>query len=319
MTRASNGQLWAALLTVYVVWGSTYLAIKLAVRTLPPLLAAGSRFVVAGLLLAVILAVLRRPFQATRGEALAAAGVGIALLSVGVGLVHVAELRIDSSVAAMIAGSVPLQVVVWRTLAGERVRPATIAAAIVGLLGLALVVVPDGLRGGGTAIGLLTMLTGSLAWSSGSFASGRLRLPRDPFVTTTIEMLAGGAALLVVATATGELADLDRADLEAGPLLAWAYLVVFGSLLAFTAYAWLLHHAPISRVVTHQYVNPLVAVALGALVLHERPGPEALLGAILIVAAVAATLRIESGDAAAVATAEPAGAGLPGTRADPSG
>jgi drug/metabolite transporter (DMT)-like permease len=259
MTRASNGQLWAALLTVYVVWGSTYLAIKLAVRTLPPLLAAGSRFVVAGLLLAVILAVLRRPFQATRGEALAAAGVGIALLSVGVGLVHVAELRIDSSVAAMIAGSVPLQVVVWRTLAGERVRPAT------------------------------------------------------------IEMLAGGAALLVVATATGELADLDRADLEAGPLLAWAYLVVFGSLLAFTAYAWLLHHAPISRVVTHQYVNPLVAVALGALVLHERPGPEALLGAILIVAAVAATLRIESGDAAAVATAEPAGAGLPGTRADPSG
>lgn len=318
MTRATSGQLWAALLTVYVVWGSTYLAIKLAVRTLPPLLAAGSRFLVAGALLGAILLALGRSLRTTRGEALAAAGLGVALLALGVGLVHVAELRIDSSVAAMIAGSVPLQVVVWRTLAGERVRPVTSAAAVVGLAGLALVVLPDGLRGGGTAIGLLTMLVGSIAWSRGSFTAGRLRLPADPFVATTIEMLAGGAVLLVVGTAIGEWGELGRGDLEPGPLLAWAYLVVFGSVVAFTAYAWLLHHAPISRVVTHQYVNPLVAVALGALLLGERPGPATLAGATVIVGAVVATLRSEAG-ATGVPTTEPGAAGPPGTPAGPNG
>ena len=236
-----------------------------------------------------------RSLTATRRQVVAAAGLGVVLLGCGVGLVHVAEQHIDSSVAAMIAGSVPLQVVVWRTLSGERVRRATVVAAIVGLLGLALVVAPDGLRGGGTAVGLLTMLVATIAWSRGSFASARLDLPADPFVTTVIEMLAGGMALLVVGTALGQWGDLDRADLEAGPVAAWAYLVTFGSIVAFTAYAWLLQHAPISRVVTHQYVNPLVAVALGAAFLGERPGPTTLVGAVVIVGAVAATLRSESG------------------------
>jgi drug/metabolite transporter (DMT)-like permease len=108
-------------------------------------------------------------------------------------------------------------------------------------------------------------------------------------------MLAGGTALVVVGTALGEWSDLDRADLEAGPVAAWTYLVTFGSVVGFTAYAWLLHHAPISRVVTHQYVNPLVAVALGAAFLGERPGPTTIVGAVVIVGAVAATLRSESG------------------------
>jgi drug/metabolite transporter (DMT)-like permease len=139
------------------------------------------------------------------------------------------------------------------------------------------------------------MLVGTIAWSRGSFASSSLDLPADPFTTTVIEMLAGGIALLVVGTALGEWSDLDRADLVAGPVAAWAYLVVFGSIVAFTAYAWLLHHAPISRVVTHQYVNPLVAMALGAVFLGERPGPTTLVGAVVIVGAVATTLRSESG------------------------
>ncbi len=295
MRPASNGKVWVALVTVYVVWGSTYFAIKIAVRTLPPLLVAGARFLVAGALLGAMLHLAGRDLRASRRQVAAAGGLGVVLLGCGVGLVHVAEQHIDSSVAAMIAGSVPLQVVVWRTLAGERVRRATVVAAIVGLVGLALVVAPDGLRGGATAVGLLTMLVGTIAWSRGSFASSRLDLPADPFVTTVIEMLAGGAALLTVGSALGQWGDLERADLEAGPVAAWVYLVTFGSILAFTAYAWLLQHAPISRVVTHQYVNPLVAVALGAAFLGERPGPTTLVGAVVIVGAVAATLRSESG------------------------
>jgi drug/metabolite transporter (DMT)-like permease len=300
MRSSTNARVWIALVTVYVVWGSTYFAIKIAVRTLPPVLAAGTRFLAAGVLLGAVLLVAGRSLRATRRQVVAAAGLGIVLLGCGVGLVHVAEQHIDSSVAAMIAGSVPLQVVVWRTLSGERVRRATVVAAIVGLLGLALVVAPDGLRGGGTAVGLLTMLVGTIAWSRGSFASSRLDLPADPFVTTVIEMLAGGTALLVAGTALGQWGDLARADLEAGPVAAWVYLVTFGSIVAFTAYAWLLQHAPISRVVTHQYVNPLVAVALGAAFLGERPGATTLVGAVVIVGAVAATLRSEGGSRIAV-------------------
>jgi drug/metabolite transporter (DMT)-like permease len=209
-------------------------------------------------------------------------------------MVHVAEQRIDSGVAAMIAGSVPLQVVVWRTLAGDRVQRGTAAAALVGLLGLALIVVPGGVGGGSSAIGLLIMLGASLSWSRGSFISHRLTLPRDPFVATTIEMLAGGLVLLVLGSALGEWSDVTREALQAGPIAAWAYLVVAGSMIGFTAYAWLLRVAPISQVVTHQYVNPLVAVALGAAVLGERPGVLTAVGAALIVGAVVVTVSRES-------------------------
>ena len=188
----SRIELWAALWVVYLVWGSTYLGIKLAVRTLPPLLTAGTRFLAAAAALAAILALARRSLRVGRREALSAAGLGVVLLACGVGMVHVAETRIDSGVAAMIAGSVPLQIVVWRALAGERVPRATVLAAAVGLAGLALVVGPDGLGGGSVAVGLLVMLAASLAWSRGSFVSRRLSIPGDPFVATVYEMLGAG-------------------------------------------------------------------------------------------------------------------------------
>lgn len=285
---------------VYVVWGSTYLGIKLAVRTLPPLLTAGTRFLAAAGILAAILVVARRSLRVERREALSAAGLGIALLAFGVGLVHVAELRIDSSVAAMIAGSVPLQIVVWRVLAREKVPAATGIAALVGLGGLALVVAPGGFGGGSAAIGLLVMLAASLSWSRGSFVSNRLSLPSDPFVATVYEMLGGGLVLVLAGLVAGEASSLDREAFQAGPIAAWAYLAVFGSVVGFSAYAWLLGNAPISQVVTHQYVNPLVAVALGALILDERPGLATLAGAALIVSAVAVTARYEGGTPEAV-------------------
>jgi drug/metabolite transporter (DMT)-like permease len=315
--RRERIQLWTALWVVYLVWGSTYLAIKVAVRTLPPFLTAGTRFLAAAALLTGILAIARRSLRVAPREALAAAGLGVALLACGVGLVHVAETRIDSSIAAMIAGSVPLQIVIWRKIAGEQVPRQTVLAALVGLGGLALVVGPDGLAGGSTAVGLLVMLTASLAWSRGSFVSRRLRIPADPFVATVYEMLGGGLVLAVAGLVAGEAGDLDRAALEPGPLAAWAYLAVFGSVIGFSAYAWLLGKAPISQVVTHQYVNPLVAVALGALLLDERPGLATLAGAALIVGAVAVTVRRE-GRAERVRPRR-ASAAPRETRADPTG
>jgi drug/metabolite transporter (DMT)-like permease len=292
MRRATGPPLWVALATVYVVWGSTYLGIKVSVETMPPLLSAGFRFVTAGLILAGILAVLGRSLRVSRQEALAAAGLGVLLLTFGVGVVTVAETRIDSSVAAMIAGSVPLQVVLMRSVAGESVERTTRLAAAVGIVGLALIVVPGGSQGGSTAIGLLLMLGASIAWSTGSFVSRRLSLPADPFVSAVVQMLGGGLMLVAAGTVLGEWRDAGDA-LAPGPVAAWLYLVVAGSLVGFSAYAWLLRSAPISLVVTHQYVNPLVAIALGTAFLGERPSPAMLVGAAVVVAAVFATVRVE--------------------------
>jgi drug/metabolite transporter (DMT)-like permease len=151
------------------------------------------------------------------------------------------------------------------------------------------------------------MISASIAWSTGSFFSGRLGLPRDPFVASAYEMLAGGVFLTLGATAFGEWGELSGEAFALDSVAAWSYLVVFGSLLGFTCYAWLLRVAPISLVVTHQYVNPLVAIALGMLILGERPSPLALAGAGLVVAAVYVAVRAESPRAPRPASVAPRG------------
>jgi drug/metabolite transporter (DMT)-like permease len=307
-------QVWAALVVVYIVWGSTYFAIKVAVDTLPPLLTAGSRFLTAGLILTAILALRGRSLRITRREFLSSASVGLLLLTLGVGVVHVAETRIDSSVAAMIAGTVPLQVILLRLGAGENPSRATRLSTLAGLVGLGLVVAP-GLGAGSTALGLVVMVAASVSWSIGSFLSPRLSLPRDPFVASAYEMVAGGVLLTGAALALGEWRDLGGGALAADSVAAWVYLVVMGSLVGFTAYAWLLGAAPISLVVTHQYVNPLVAIALGVLLLAERPSPFALAGAALVVGAVYVAVRAESPRRT---SARPESAVQPGTRAGPT-
>jgi len=283
-----------ALWTVYVVWGSTYLAIKVSVRTLPPLTSAGGRFLLAAVLLAALLALRGKSLRVARRELGAASFLGVWLLGIGVGGTTLAETRIDSSIAAMIAGSVPLQVILWRTVSRERVAAATRVSVAVGLAGLALVVLPGG-DGAGSTVGLGLMLAASIGWSSASYFGRRLPTPRDPFVTTAYEMGAAGLALVAVGLVVGEGADMSVAMLEPGPVLAWLYLGVFGSLVALSAYVWLLANAPISKVVTHQYVNPLVAIALGALFLEEALPPTTLAGAAVIIGSVFVAVRAESG------------------------
>ena len=283
---------WIALLIVYVVWGSTYFGIKVAVETIPPLLAAGSRFLVAGLLLAAVLAWRGRSLRVTRAELVASGVAGVLLLGLGVGLVHVAETRIDSSVAAMIAGTVPLQIIALRLLAGESPARATRLSTLAGLFGLLLVVAP-GLGAGSTALGLAVMISATMSWALGSFLSKRLSLPSDPFVASVYEMGLGGAFLMVGAAAFGEYGDLGSSTFALDSVLAWVYLVVMGSVVGFSAYAWLLKVAPISLVVTHQYVNPLVAIALGMAFLGERPSPWTFAGAGLVIGAVYVAIRAE--------------------------
>jgi drug/metabolite transporter (DMT)-like permease len=206
----------------------------------------------------------------------------------------------------MIAGTVPLQVILMRMLAGDQPSRATRLSTLAGLAGLGLVVAP-GLGAGSTAIGLAVMIGASISWSTGSFLSSRVALPRDPFVATAYEMAAGGVFLMGASLAVGEWGELDSASFATDSIVAWAYLVVMGSLVGFTAYAWLLRVAPISLVVTHQYVNPLVAIALGMLVLDERPSPWTLTGALLVVGAVYVAVRAESPRRRRPASAAPRG------------
>jgi len=285
--RASGLNVWLALGIVYVVWGSTYLAIAIAVETLPPLLYAGLRFALAGLLLAAWLAFRGVDLRISRRELAGAAAVGILLLAVANGLVVLAERTVPSGVAALIVASIPLWIVIYRMIAGERVGRDLLAGVLLGLVGVAILVVPGGLNGTIDPIGALMLFGATLSWALGTFLSPRLSTPRNALVSTAYQMLAGGVVLLVVGLGRGELAQVDPATFSIRSMIAFAYLVLFGSLVAYSAYTWLLRNASVSLVSTYAFVNPVVAVVLGALVLAEPITPSILIGAAVIVVAVA--------------------------------
>jgi len=209
------------------------------------------------------------------------------LLAGGNGLVVLAERTVPSGLTALVIASVPLWIVVFRLFAGDRIAASLMVGVLVGFAGVAILVVPRGASGEVDPIGLLMLVGATFSWALGTFASPRLRTPRDPLASTTVQMLAGGALLVALAVAIGEPARADPSSFSTASLIAMAYLVVFGSLLAFSAYTWLLQHAPVSVVATYAYVNPVVAVVLGALVLSEVVTPSMLFGAAIILAAVA--------------------------------
>nr|WP_313896963.1 EamA family transporter [Streptomyces sp. GC420] len=276
-----------ALGIVYVVWGSTYLGIRVAVETMPPFLSAGARFVTAGLILAALVARRQGPaaLRVTRRELASAALVGLLLLLGGNGLVVLAETSVPSGLAALLVAVMPVWVVLLRTAFGDRPGGATFGGVALGLLGLAVLTLP-GLSGDVGLGGVLTVLVATLLWSAGSFSAGRIPMPADPFAAGAYEMIAGGLGCALLALVRGEQRGLDLAAVSTRSWLALGYLVVFGSLVAFTAYAWLLHSAPLSLVSTYAYVNPVVAVALGALVLGEELTWPILLGGAVVVAGV---------------------------------
>lgn len=284
---------WAALWTVYLVWGSTYLAIRVVVETLPPLLSAGARFIAAGLVMYAWLALRggRARVRVTLREIGASALVGSALLLGGNGVVAIAEQTVPSGLAALIIASVPLWVIVLRALFGDRASGGTLVGVVVGFAGVGLLVGSQ--TGGGSLGGVILLVLASVSWATGSFFSSKLPLPKDPFVSTSVQMLTGGGALVVAGLAGGEMSGLDVGSFSAASLFSLGYLVVFGSLLAFTAYTWLLHNAPISKVSTYAYVNPVVAVFLGWLILSETITVTMLVGAAVIVASVAFIVRHE--------------------------
>lgn len=261
----------------------------IAVQTLPPILAAGIRFLTAGVLLCAWLALRRgrAALRIERAEVGGAALVGALLLAGGNGMVMLAERTVPSGLAALIVASVPLWIIVFRMAAGDRLAASLIAGVLVGFGGVGVLVVPRGASGEIDPFGLVVLVGATFSWALGTFASPRLRMPRDGLTSTAVQMLSGGALLVAVAAAIGEPARTDPTTFSTASLIALAYLVLFGSLVGFSAYSWLLQHAPLSVVATYAYVNPVVAVLLGAVVLSEAVTPSMLVGAAIILAAVA--------------------------------
>jgi drug/metabolite transporter (DMT)-like permease len=292
----SRWLLLANLWTVYLVWGSTYLAIRVTVQTVPPFLSAGIRFVVAGALLAAYLAVRGRLHigKLTREQVVACAVVGALLLLGGNGLITMAEQTVPAGFAALLVASMPLWVVVLRIADGQRVSRTTIAAVLVGFVGVAILVLPKAGGGLATLGAPLLLMVAAVSWAIGSFSSQRLPLPRDPLVSTSLQMFLGGVFLTVGGLILGEAGRLDLASISAASAVSLLYLIVFGSLIGFSAYTWLLHHAPVSTVTTYAYINPIVAVLLGWAILAEEITVAIDVGALVILASVALVVRQES-------------------------
>ena len=292
-------QVWTALWIVYIVWGSTYLAIRVVVETMPPMLTGGVRFLIAGLLMLVVVLVRRGGVGALRGVNRAqlgwAAFVGSCLAAGGNGLVMVGEQWIESGLAALIIAAVPLWVVLFRRLAGERVSRVTLIGVAFGFVGVGVLLLP----GGGAhaePIGFFFLICASLSWATGSFASSRDRvtLPGDPVLSTALQMTFGGLLGIVIGAAIGEFGEVDVDGFATDSLIAFAYLILIGSLVAYTAYSWLLQNVPVSKVATYAFVNPVIAIFLGWLFLSEDITLTIAAGATVIVLSVAAIVRQET-------------------------
>ena len=295
-TRAPGqpGLVVVALGIVYLVWGSTYLAIRIMVEQMPPLTSAGIRFLTAGVVVAGVLMARGGPPRLTVSgrQLLSCALIGLLLPVLGQGMVTVGENGgAPSGVTALLIAAVPLWVICYRVLSGERAGGRTLAGVVVGFGGVAVLITANGLGGSFPPWTLAVILLAGLSWAFGSWLQPRLRLPRDPFVLVAYEMLVGGGTLTVLGLLSGE--EFDPATYSARSWAAWTYLVLFGSVVAFTAYVWLLQSAPVSLVATYAYVNPLVAVFLGWLILSEPVTTPTLVGGAIVVGSVAVVVRSE--------------------------
>jgi drug/metabolite transporter (DMT)-like permease len=283
-----------ALAVVYVVWGSTYLGIRIVVEEADPLTAMGQRYTVAGILLAIVLAVRSGPqrLALTGRQLLGCAVLGLLLPLLGNGMVSVAEAHgATSGYTALLIAVTPLAIVVFRTVEHDRPRPMTLVGVLAGFAGLAILVLLG--RGDADPVPLgpaLLVLFAGTCWALGSYIQPRLWLPRDPFVIAVYEMFLGGLMMTVTGIAVGEQFTFDYSTRT---WLALGYLVVFGSVLAFTAYVWLVSNAPISLVATYAYVNPVIAVLLGWLVLDETLSLATVVGGSIVVGAVAVVITSE--------------------------
>jgi drug/metabolite transporter (DMT)-like permease len=297
MSQPSRAAVISAFTAVYLVWGSTYLGIRFAIETMPPFLMAGSRFLLAGLVLYAV-ARFRGAARPVRADWKRATIIGAALILCGNGGVTFGELYVPSALTALLIAMVPVFMAVLGWLSGITARPTRVVwlGLACGLAGVALLVRPDpaALSHPRLSLGVGIILTSALIWSAGSLYAGRTTSRTTPFASAGMQMICGGALQLLAGFAFGEHRGFDITAVSAQSWLAWLYLIVFGAIVGYTAYSWLLLHCPPAQVATYAYVNPVVAVLLGATLGGEKMTPGMIAGAALIVAAVAAVIAKQS-------------------------
>ena len=286
--------LWFNLVVVYIVWGSTYAGIAVADQSIPPLIGISVRFLFGAALLGAWMGLTRRSLRVTRIELKNVTFVAIALLVAGTGGVFISEEHLPSSYVSLLICGTPIWLAFFRKLAGDHPSRKSLTGVGIGLVGMVVLLFPALQSARTEASDLwwsLFMLAGSLSWSYGSFRAKKLEMPRDPLVMTFWEMAIGGAVLSLIAAASRQ--SVVIADITPASLWALLYLVLFGSLLAYTSYVWLLANAPISLVGTYAYVNPVIAVLLGRVLLQEPLGWNIWVGGLIILSGVGLTVSAE--------------------------
>jgi drug/metabolite transporter (DMT)-like permease/GNAT superfamily N-acetyltransferase len=288
---------WLALGSIYLIWGSTYLAIRVMVETVPPLLGAGFRFLIAGAVFYAFLRV-RRGAAAVRfnaRELLAAGAAGTLLCFGGNGLVTVAEQDVPSGIAATLIASVPLWIILFRRLSKDPINRVALLGVLIGFAGVGVLMLPGERPAGLSIWPMLVVVAAAASWAIGSYYPRSWSLPRDTMLSTSLQMVVSGALMVAVGAVAGEFGQVDPGGFSTKSVAGFVWLVTAGSLVAYTAYVWLLKNAPISKVSTYAYVNPVVAIFLGWLLLDETITGTIIVGATLIVASVALVVSRETG------------------------
>jgi drug/metabolite transporter (DMT)-like permease len=297
----SKSQLtWLSLWTVYLIWGSTYFAIAYVIESMPPLLAMGIRFLIAGILLALIISLRQGPseLKIPRAELRSSLLMGFLLLGFGIGTVSIAQAYVPSGIVALIIAALPLWIAIFRTISGERLVKLSWLGLVIGFAGVALLLKPGSItpvseiENSKLFLFMLLVLLGNIGWALGTFLAPRFPLPKNTLVFTAYEMLAGGISLTLAGFVKGESIS-DFLDATTWSWLWFIYLIIFGSIAAYTAYLWLVANAPVSLTATYAYVNPIIAVALGALFLNEKITSSYALGGLIILIGVVLVVSVE--------------------------
>lgn len=283
-------RIWIPLLSIYLIWGSTYLAIRFAVETIPPFLMAATRFLIPGIFLFLWRRASKDP-KPTTEEWKSTIIIGLLLLVGGNGGVTWAEQTLPSGIAALVIGSVPIWIILLNLFRpeGRKISRRVIVGAVIGFIGIALLLGPTQLGDSAEKVhplGIITIFLAAIFWSAGSLYSHHARMPESPLLSTGMEFLAGGIGLLILGIVTGEFKQVNISAISMRSILSLGYLIIFGSLIGFVAYTWLLRNAPISLVSTYAYVNPLIAILLGNLLASEPINIRILSSAIIIIGSV---------------------------------
>lgn len=284
-------RIWSALIAIYIIWGSTYLAIRFAVDTIPPFLMAATRFLVPGTLLYIWRRMAGDPIP-TRREWRAALIIGLFLMLGGNGGVTWAEQYVPSGLAALIVGSAPLWMVLLDAIrpGGKHPRSLTVIGVLLGFAGISLLIGPTLMTGNSGKLfplGVAALLLAAFLWSIGSLYGRSALLPASPLLSLGMQMLAGGAGLLLTGALSGDFYRLNLSLISLRSLLSLSYLIIFGSLIGFGAYTWLLRNAPTPLVATYAYINPLIAILLGYFLAEESLNIRILTAALIIISSVA--------------------------------